>query len=111
VADTDETFCKKCFRWGKKALTGLCTACAVAVATPAVSIASPSPIAPTTHVVYRPWSPGDSEPFHPAEPGPTLDGPAFPVMGTIPTMHLVIEPYGHWRPSRQHYNGGAIPTT
>lgn len=34
---------------------------------------------------YVPWSPGDSEPFHPAEPDPTLDGPAALYAGTVPT--------------------------
>lgn len=92
------------------AAAGLCAACAVIVATPAVSIAAPPPYAPTFQFVYRPWSPADSEPFHPAEPDPTLDGPEFPVMGTVPTMHLVIDPYGRWKPSRKHYNGGAAPT-
>lgn len=110
VDEAEETFCKRCRRRLKVAVAGLCTACAVAVATPAVSIASPPLFVPISQV-YRPWSPGDSEPFHPAEPDPTFDGPEYSVMGTMPTFHLVIDPYHHWRPSRRHYNGGAVPTT
>jgi len=73
-----------------------------------VSIAAPPPVAATFQVVYRPWSPGDSEPFHPAEPDPTFDGPVAAYVGTIPTSHLVIDPY-QWRPSRRLYNGPRDP--
>jgi hypothetical protein len=108
VDEAEETSCKRCRRRLKVAAAGLCAVCAAIVATPAVSIAAPLPSAPPSLVKRVAWSPGDSEPFHPAEPDPTFDGPEYSVMGTMPTFHLVVDPY-QWRPSRRLYNGPRDP--
>ena len=44
----------------------------------------PTTVVPAHHLGYVPWYRSDSEPFHPAEPDPTLDGPAVQYAGTIP---------------------------
>lgn len=109
VDEAEETPCKRCRRRLKVAAAGLCAVCAAIVATPAVSIGAPLPSAPPSLVKWVAWSPGDSEPFHPAEPDPTLDGPEYSIMGTMPTFYRAIDTYHHWRPSRRLYNGPRDP--
>jgi hypothetical protein len=105
------SFCKSCKHWVKAATFGVCTCGAIITATPAIAI-TPAQVPIAAHYPsYQPWYSGDSKPFEPAEPDPTFDGLAVTYMGTVPTSHLVIDPYDHWSPSRRHYSGGALPTT
>ncbi len=54
---------------------------------------------------------GDSEPFHPAEPDQTFDGPAAIYSATVATSRPASLPrYGGGAGSRR-YNGGAVPTS
>jgi hypothetical protein len=106
----DVTFCKRCEHWVKMTVSGLCACGAIITATPAVAATMTPAAMSAQHLSYQAWSPGDSEPFHPAEADPTLDGESFMIMSTIPTSQLVIDPYGQWKPSRRQYNGGAVPT-
>lgn len=108
VDEGNETRCKRCRRL-KVAVAGLCATCAVIVATPAIAVAAPLPSALPSQVKWVAWSPGDSEPFHPAEPDPIMDGPAMTYVGTVPTTHRMFDPpYSGRKGSR--YNGGPAPT-
>lgn len=79
----DVTFCQKCLHRVKVTAAGLCTCGAVLSAAPSAG-AAPTTVVPAHHLGYVPWYPSDSEPFHPAEPDPTLDGSAVQYAGTIP---------------------------
>jgi hypothetical protein len=67
----------------KVTAAGLCTCGAILSAAPSAS-AAPTTVVPAHHLGYAPWYPSDSEPFHPAEPDLTPDGPAVQYAGTIP---------------------------
>jgi hypothetical protein len=67
----------------KVTAAGLC-ACGAVLSAAQSAGAAPTTVVPAHHLGYVPWYPNDSEPFHPAEPNPTLDGPAVSYAGTIP---------------------------
>jgi len=67
----------------KVTAAGLCACGAILTAAPSAG-AAPTTVVPAHHLGYVPWYPSDSEPFHPAEPDPTLDGSAAGYMGTVP---------------------------
>jgi len=68
----------------KVTAAGLCACGAILSAAPVAGAADASAV-PAHLLAWSPWSPGDPGPFHPAEPDPTLDGPAAMYAGTIPT--------------------------
>jgi hypothetical protein len=106
----DVTFCQKCLHWVKVTAVGLCTCGAVLSAAPSAG-AAPSTSGPAHHLWYVPDTGGDSEPFHPAEPDQTFDGPAAIYSATVATSRPVrLLRYGSGSGSRR-YNGGAVSTS
>ena len=101
-------------------VAGLCTCGAIIAASPAVGVVDAAPRMPGHHLWYAPKAAGDSEPFHPAEPEQTFDGPAAIYSATVATSRPASLPrYGGGAGSRRYnggagsrrYNGGAVPTS
>ena len=84
----------------KVTAAGLCTCGAILSAAPSAG-AAPTTVVPAHHLGYVPWYPSDSEPFHPAEPDPTLTAVTVPPGPNGTKIRINVFPPGAVSPAHR----------